>query len=311
MRKYPYFDSHCDTLMKIFPGSLSLRDASCDVNISNMSGYRHAVQVFAVYNDGTLTENDTIAAFSYMGDQCRLSRRHIGFASSTYGIRSNVRFGRATAIYAIESVGNQPDFSLESIERYKNAGVRFISLSWNNDNILCGGSDRNRRGLTPLGKQAVKAVEENGIILDVSHMSERSFWQAMDIYTMPPVATHSNSRAVCPHNRNITDEQFRLIVQRDGVCGINFYPPHLGGDNPGIDNVISHIEHFMSLGGENNIGIGGDFDGIDMHCHDLINSACTYKLFDTLLSLNYKESTVNKIAFYNFYNLMRKFEIRR
>ena len=107
--------------------------------------------------------------------------------------------------------------------------------------------------------------------------------------------------------RNITDEQFGLIKSRGGVCGINFYPPFLGND--GITSAIRHIEHFMSLGGENNICIGSDFDGIDITSPGLVDSSCVAELFNELSRLNYKDSTISKIAFDNFYNLLTNFEI--
>ena len=121
------------------------------------------------------------------------------------------------------------------------------------------------------------------------------------------VASHSNSRTITPNMRNITDEQFDAIVKSGGVCGINFYPPFMGND--GITSAIRHIEHFLSLGGENNICIGSDFDGINITADGLEDSSCVAKLFDRLLRLNYKDSTISKIAFGNFYNLLTKFEI--
>jgi len=150
-------------------------------------------------------------------------------------------------------------------------------------------------------------MEEHKIILDVSHMSDQSFYEAFEHYSLPIVASHSNSRTVTSDMRNITDEQFMLIKTRGGVCGINFYPPFLGND--GILSAIRHIEHFMSLGGENNICIGSDFDGIDITSSGLQDSSCVAKLFEELARLNYKDSTISKIAFGNFYNLLTNFEI--
>lgn len=309
MHYYPYFDTHCDTLLKMYTQKLSLRDSSLMVNLKNMSNYRYQVQVFALFNEGNMSEADILSAFSYFKKDCANNRTRISLKRTSSGIRQNFIANKSTAILAIEGIGNQSDFSLSSIDKYHMAGVRFISLCWNGDNILCGGSDANHTGLTPLGRQALMLMQKRKIILDVSHMSDQSFWDAAEVYSLPMCATHSASRAVCSHPRNLTDEQFCELIKRGGVCGINFYPPFLGTANPGIPQIISHIEHFMSLGGENNIGIGADFDGIDRAACGVDNSSLVYRLFDELLSLNYKESVVNKIAFYNFYNFIRKFEI--
>ena len=106
---------------------------------------------------------------------------------------------------------------------------------------------------------------------------------------------------------NLTDEQFIEIKKRKGVCGINFYPPFLCGGNADINTVIRHIEHFMSLGGKDSIGLGGDFDGIGITPHELENSSHIYRLLDKLLSLNYSEEIVEKIAYKNFINLFKRF----
>lgn len=309
MRRYPYFDTHCDTLLKMYSQKLPLTDTSLMVNLGNMGKYRPCVQVFALFNEGELSEGDMLSAFSRFKKECARLHRSIGICRTSGGIRQNAARGRASALLAIEGLGNQRDFSIDSLTKYHMEGVRFVSLCWNGDNVLCGGSDGNT-GLTPSGAQVLRKMQKLKIILDVSHMSDRSFWDALEVYELPVCATHSGSRAVCGHPRNLTDEQFCAIAQRGGVCGVNFYPPFLGGRNSGITEIISHIEHFLSLGGEDAVGIGADFDGIDCVPDDITNSGEVYRLFDALLSLNYKESTVNKIAFYNFYKFFRKFEIR-
>ena len=182
-----------------------------------------------------------------------------------------------------------------------------MSLCWNNDNILCGGCEGENTGITDLGKQTLFQMEKHRIILDVSHMSDKSFWESFENYSLPICATHSVSRSVHNHKRNLTDEQFIEIAKRGGVCGINFYPPFLCDGDADIDTVIKHIEYFMSLGGENHIGLGSDFDGIGVAPDGLENSADICNLLDRLLALNYSEETVEKIAFKNFKNLFKQF----
>lgn len=309
MRKYPYFDTHCDTLTKIYRGGSNIKDPDCMVNLKNMRNYRSPVQVFAIFNEGDLSFGNITDSFECLKAECRNNSRFISVAKNSRDVRHNIRHGKASAILSIEGLGNEINFDISNIEKYKKIGVLFAGLCWNGDNILCGGAGRNLKGMSELGLRAIDEMERVGIIADVSHMSEASFWDLAEHCTRPFAATHSGSRHVYNHPRNLTDAQFRQLIKAGGVCGINFYPPFLNDGKCNVDDIVRHIDHFMSLGGENNIGIGADFDGIDVTPTDVKCSADVYKVFDRLLSINYKESTVNKIAFYNFYNLINNFEI--
>ncbi len=305
---YPYFDFHCDTLTKVYTKKTNINTSDTMVNINYLKRYKPSVQTFAIYNDGSFFEEDIIDIISFLKNQCRIYSPLIRFADSIYQIKRNIKKELISAIISIESLGAQKDFNDKTVRLYYENGVRIMGLCHNDDNILCGGTGKNREGLTSLGKLTLRQMQSLGIILDVSHMSDKSFWESADEYSLPFVATHSNSRSICKNNRNLTDEQFILISKRGGLCGINFYPPFLSEEKPGIINIINHIEHFLSLGGENNLCIGADFDGIDKTVPEMENAGMVYTLFDTLLSLNYNETLVNKLAFNNFHNFWQKFE---
>ena len=118
---------------------------------------------------------------------------------------------------------------------------------------------------------------------------------------MPIIATHSNSRNICSHPRNLTDEQFKAIIKTNGCVGINFYPLVLNDSKRAdIGDIVKHIEHFMELGGENCIGIGADFDGVDYLPDNIHGCEDIYKVFDRLAQLNYSEEQLEKISHKNF-----------
>ncbi len=285
----------------MYKKGLGFESGNLKVNIKNLSGYEKVFQVFALFNEGDLREEDMLSAFCYFKGECKKQKNVKICTRINKGKKKGI-----FAIFAIEGLGNQIDFKLESVERFYDAGVRIMGLCWNNDNCLCGGC-MGAKGLTPLGKETLKKMERLKIILDVSHMSDKSFFESLEYYSLPFCATHSLSRTVHNNRRNLTDEEFSALVKRGGVCGVNFCPEFLGGEKPGIDRVIKHIEHFLSLGGEENIGIGSDFDGIKKTPQGLSDSSEVYKLLDAMLSKNYPYGLVEKIAFRNFKNFFLKF----
>jgi len=302
---YSYFDAHCDTMSKMCKKRIGLDSPSLMVNTPNLQPYKSAIQVFALFNGGDMNKENMINCFEYFKGECKKLSSQVSICASAKEIDENK--APLSAVLSIEGLGNQPDFTTGAIKSFYDVGVRFMSLCWNNDNILCGGCEGAGVGLTDLGAETLSQMEKHKIILDVSHMSDKSFWDSFENYSLPICATHSVSRAVHNHKRNLTDEQFTALAKRGGVVGINFYPPFLCDGKADINTVIRHIEHFMSLGGEESLGLGSDFDGIGASPEGLENSSNIYKLLDALLSLNYSEESVKKIAYDNFKNLFKKF----
>lgn len=160
-------------------------------------------------------------------------------------------------------------------------------------------------GLTEKGRQFVFHAQKLGILLDMSHISERGFWDTLEISTRPVIAGHSNSKTVCNVPRNLSDEQFSALVRQDGGAGINLYPEFLGlGHN--IDAVFSHIEHFMSLGGEKAVFIGCDLDGIEYTPSGISGVQDLGKIYEMLLRHNYPEQLVQGIFRNNILKVMEK-----
>ena len=184
--------------------------------------------------------------------------------------------------------------------------MRAINLVWNRDNLLCGcAASGENIGLTGAGRDFVCEAERLGIIIDVSHMSEKGFWDLCEVLNGPFMAGHSNSKKICPHPRNLTDEQFCEIVKRGGVAGINLYTEFLAKDATLYD-VIKHIEHFMSLGGEKNIALGGDLDGCDSLPEGFGGIEDMGNLYELLLRENYREDVVRGIFYNNMYEMVEK-----
>ena len=172
--------------------------------------------------------------------------------------------GKSAAILTIEGASFLRD-SLEHVEEIVHDGARIITLTWNAQNAIAGGVS-SHEGFSSFGRQVVKALEEQQIIIDASHLSDESFSDLQSIATRPFIASHSNSRTVCDHPRNLTDEQFLCIKERGGVVGLNFCNGFLITDkrDPTPEDVLRHVEHWLNLGGEETIALGSDYDGADI-----------------------------------------------
>ena len=141
---------------------------------------------------------------------------------------------------------------LEHVEELRRDGVKMLTLTWNGENALGSGHETDH-GLTPLGKEAVRALEEAGITVDVSHLNDAGFRDVLDVAQRPFAASHSNSRAICPHRRNLEDWQIREMVMRNCIIGLNYYTPFLRSDGKeaDFDDLYRHICRFLELGAEN------------------------------------------------------------
>ena len=158
------------------------------------------------------------------------------------------------------------------------------------------------RGLSEKGKDFVRRCDELGILVDVSHLSDPGFWDVIETSKNPIIASHSNSRAVCGHTRNLTDDQFRALRDKGGTTGLNLYTQFLGEDKVTVETCVRHIEHFLDLGGEKTIAIGGDLDGCDTLPEGMTGVDGTALVYQALADRGYPKALLDDI-FYN--NLMR------
>ena len=135
-----------------------------------------------------------------------------------------------------------------------------MTLTWNHANALAGSHcDAQAQGLTAQGRDFVRALYAHQMLPDVSHLSEAAAWDVVRLGLGPVIASHANSRAVCAHTRNLSDDLFRAIRDSGGVVGLNLYTDFLGGG--GMDAVVRHVEHLLDLGGDRTLALGGDLDG--------------------------------------------------
>ena len=289
LQKIPYFDAHCDTLSRCVAEGCDLWENPGHLDLRRLSGYEPAGQVFAIFLDSGKTAPEEL--WGRVKAQVDLFQKARA-AHPALMARCALSLEGAELIHC----------DAEVLETVKAWGVRWINLTWNHPNAL-GGSCFTGEGLTDAGRAFARRCWELGMGIDVSHLSDRGFWALMELDGGAVVASHSNSRALCPHSRNLTDDMAREIFRRGGFVGVNFCTYFLG-EHPTVDTVAAHIEHFLELGGENCIGLGSDFDGADVP-EDLSGVEDLPNLWEALCRRNYPEALVEKIFYRNLHQFLQ------
>lgn len=304
------FDAHCDTLQKITDSGEDLLHNSYHVDIERIIEMQNKyVQVFAAFIN---KEQDVLPPFlrcrqlidKYF-EEVKKNNSSICHCNSSKEVKKALEENKIASLLSIEG-GEAFEGKLENLHCFYNQGVRIVTLTWNFSNELCDGIEVNQKGLSDFGKKVVSEMNSLGMLIDVSHISEKGFWDVLENSKKPIAATHSNAREICPHRRNLSDEQICAIIKNGGCIGINLYPPFLSESKSTVKNVVEHIEHILSLGGENNIGLGCDFDGVDILPEGISGVKDLSKLFDELQRLGYADLLIKKLSSDNFLNLTEK-----
>ena len=269
---FPVFDLHCDTALGLMgkdlvtPGQLAKNDLHIDLErAKTLPGYAQCFACFTTpfMKDWYQAAPETVfqAEIDVMMGQLELNKKVIGQAFTGDDVRRNQEKGRMSAILTIEGPAGF-GFEPSLLEMLHQVGFRMSTLGWNEKNALIG-SHKTGGGLTDVGLEYLKECQRLGIIVDVSHCSDEGFWDIIRHTEKPIVASHSNSRAVCNHSRNLTDDMFRAICETGGVAGFNQCAPFVG-ENCNLDTICDHILHWLELDPDGkHIALGGDLDGCD------------------------------------------------
>jgi membrane dipeptidase len=214
--------------------------------------------------------------------------------------------GEAAAMLSIEG-GEVFAEDIESVSVYRALGVRLAALTWNHENAIAHpAADGPEGGIKPFGWKILAEMERLGMAADVSHLNRRGFFDLIERHGKPPIASHSCCDALCPHFRNLTDQQIRALIRRGGWIGVNFYPTFLVETGEAtLQDVVRHIDHIAQLGGAAHVGFGSDFDGIERTPAGLSSPADVPALLDALAARGYDPPTLRAIAGENF---LRYFE---
>jgi membrane dipeptidase len=319
-------DTHCDTLKCLLPQFTRARDSMWEdrskIGFGKRSKLGHIdlprlreggvdCQVFAISSERDptpayplRTAMDMIEAFY---TECELYPKLVQPVTSHAEILEANQEDRIAAMLSIEGA-DVLEGRLSMLRVYHRLGVRMVGLVHSLRNLLADGvaDDRTKGGLSQFGVEVVEELNELGMMVDVSHLSDAGFWDVMEISKAPVVASHSNSRAVCPHPRNMTDDMIKALAERRGVIGMNFAPDFIHPKTPSVETLVDHIDHIIDLVGPEHVGLGSDFDGIPDTPRGLEDASKMPALTEELVKREYSEDYIRLILGGNHLRLIKK-----
>jgi membrane dipeptidase len=298
-----YFDLHCDTATEIYKKKSGLDGEDFNVTLQKTDAYGRFAQVFAVWIDDSLRGEPAWEYFCNVSDYFKNEiKKHTGrilFCRTPGGLREAYGTKRKAALLSIEG-GAALAGNIGNVGKAYEKGVRLLTLTWNGKCELgCGCMCGDGGGLTGFGKDTVREMQSFNMVVDVSHLSEKGFWDVARVAKRPFTATHSDSKAVCKVNRNLTDAQFTEIARGGGIVGINMCAGFLGGAS-GVEAALKHIGHFLDLGGEKAVAVGADFDGCTLPA-DINGADSMVKLYGGICG-SFGKETADDIFYNNAYN---------
>ena len=240
--------------------------------------------------------------------QMELNRTRMCIAYTPQEVHVLKAAGKKAIMLGVEN-GYAIGKDIENITRFRKMGVSYITLCHNGSNDICDSArgDAEWNGLSPFGKEVVRKMNETGVLVDISHAAESTFYDALETSTYPIIASHSSARALCNHPRNLTDEQLKALAEQGGVAQICLYKEFINEDaeKASLSDAIRHIDHIVDLIGINHVGIGSDFDGDG----ELIGCRASNELINItmrLLKEGYTENDIAKIWGGNLLRVMNK-----
>ena len=301
--KLKLFDLHCDTPTTLYKNNFHLDSSPATVSLKKASELSEYVQIMAFWADEKIADDTSFFAFHKAADYLNFEVERL---------EGEVAYARSKKEFESLTVKNKLMLSVEDarilcgrldrLSVLRARGVRFLIPVWGGSSIIGGAHDTDE-GLTEFGKSVIDECFKIGIIPDISHSSEKTAQEIFDkasFLSKAVMASHSNSYQICPHSRNLRDCQFDQVRKSGGIVGISLCSLHITkSGEASIDDVVRHIEHYLSLGGENTVALGCDFDGTDMLPKGLSSLADMPKLSDRLAQLGYTDEQINKIFYQN------------
>ena len=309
------FDGHCDTILEIMNHKRNLEKKSTDghLDIPRMKEGGIDVQFFAVFIEDIYKPERSLKRTLQLIDcfyrEIEKNQDDISLVTNYNQIEEANRAGKIAAILSIEG-GEALEGDLGVLRVLYRLGVRLLTLTWNQRNQIADGIGESRTGsgLTEFGLKVIDEMNDLRMLIDVSHLSETGFWDVIKRSKAPIVASHSNCYALCPHPRNLKDEQIKALADKGGVIGITFVPNFLTQEKrkTTVKDVVKHIDYLVEKVGVDYVGLGSDFDGTGGLPLGLEGADKISNITEELLNRGYKGREIEKILGGNFLRVFKE-----
>lgn len=313
-------DMHCDTFwLMMRTQGIGLQKNDLCIDIEKMKAAGSMAQFFAsfIHMSGFEGGNAVEEAYQHALDMIAYGKAELAKCSDSIVIArnydeliANCDSGKMSAILTVEE-GGIINGKMEYLEELYRQGIRLITLTWNYENSIGFPNSREpelmNRGLKPFGIEVVRRMNELGMLIDVSHLSDGGFWDVVRYSTKPFVASHSNARVLCSHPRNLTDEMIKALAEKGGVAGVNFYPYFLRESGKAtVEDIAEHLWHMYQIGGEDVIAFGTDFDGFNEGELDIAHMGEMNLVYDAIRKRGFTERQMEKIWNGNILRVLRE-----
>ena len=315
-------DTHCDTPM-FFPQDVDFgrRDEKILVDLPKMTEGRLDATIMVCYlpqpkQGETFQQNVSFDVtgpkayadliFDKIGQIVEKNADAVALARTPDELWQNKRAGKKSIMLGIEN-GLALEGNLQNIRHFHERGIVYITLCHNGDNDICDSArgSQTHNGVSAFGEKVIREMNRLGIMVDLSHAHEKSFYDALDISETPIVCSHSSARALCDHPRNLTDDQMRALARKGGVCQITLYHGFLLKEGEAtILDAMRHLDHAIQVMGIDHVGLGTDFDG-DGGIRGLADASELTLFTRQLLARRYSEQDIQKIWGGNFLRVMQ------
>lgn len=305
------FDLHCDTATRLLAENQGLADNSLHISLSKAQYLEKYAQVMAIWTDRRLSDGEGYERFFGVLDnlerEIEKNSDRVAMARSYPDIERSLASGISPLILAVEDARILEN-NISRLDALYDRGVRILTLNWYGNTCIGGGHDTTN-GLTDFGKEVVRCTLELGIIPDISHCSQQGSEEVLTIaeeLAGPIIASHSDSFSVNPHTRNLSDSHLERLIRLGGLVGLNLCPSHLSqSGSASVNDILRHAEHYLSLGGEDILAMGGDLDGTDLP-QDIGGIEDMYKIAEAMQRINYSDRLIEKIFYENALNFFKR-----
>lgn len=305
------FDLHCDTATRLLSEKQRLYENNFHISLKQVEYLEKYAQIMAVWTDHKLSDEEGYVRFfeviENLKNEVKSNESKVELICSSTELMSCTERNKSPFILAVEDARILSN-DISRLDVLFSNGVRVLTLNWYGETCI-GGAHNTDIGLSDFGISVVKRSFELGIIPDVSHCSFKGTKMALEVaqdYKKPIVASHSDSYSINPHTRNLRNDDFINISKLGGLVGINLCPSHLSSNSKAdVNDILKHVEHYLSLGGENTVAMGCDLDGTNLPL-GIEGIKDVYKIAYEMQKINYTEDLISKIMYKNAIEFFKK-----